>query len=241
MSRRDWVALTLLGVVMIELTQGAQFLALERLPAQTTSLVLSVSPALVALLSARVLAERPASRQGLGVGLFLLGAITFLYPVSFARSELVGLAIAGVGLAANAGAAVVGRLVNRGGAIPASTVTMVSIGVGAALLLGAGLGTQGMPDLSARGWAIVAWLAVVNTAFAFTLWNRTLQRLSAVESSVVNNTMLIQVAVLAWLFLGEPLGVRQVAGLALASVGTLLVQLGGQSSRCPRAPESGLG
>ena len=46
-------------------------------------------------------------------------------------------------------------------------------------------------------------VAVVNTAFAFTVWNHTLRTLTAVESSVMNNTMLIQVAVLAWLILDE--------------------------------------
>jgi drug/metabolite transporter (DMT)-like permease len=139
---------------------------------------------------------------------------------------LIGLAIALVGLASNAGASVLGRLVNRGAAIPAAVVTAVSMGVGAALLLGLGVASQGWPALSARGWAIVAWLAAVNTAFAFTLWNLTLRRLSAIESSVVNNTMLIQIAVLAWLFLGEPLGVRQVTGLVLAALGALVVQVG---------------
>lgn len=229
LTRRDVTRLAALGVVMIALTQGAQFMALERLPAQTTSLVLSFSPALVALLGAFVLAERPSGRQAWGVGVFLLGAFTFLYPVAFPRAELVGLAVALVGLCSNAGAAVMGRSVNRTAVIPASVVTAVSMGVGAALLLGAGLATQGAPTLSPRGWAIVAWLAVVNTAFAFTLWNLTLQRLTAVESSVVNNTMLIQIAVLAWLFLGEGLGARQLIGLGLASVGTLVVQLGGRA------------
>jgi len=47
------------------------------------------------------------------------------------------------------------------------------------------------PVLSLKGWGIIVWLALVNTAFAFTLWNRTLQVLSAVESSIINNTMLI--------------------------------------------------
>ena len=229
LTRRDWASLAALGVVMYALTQGAQFLALERLPAQTTSLVLSFTPALVAFLGMLVLSERPSGRQRWGVALFLLGALTFLYPVAFPRAELIGLGIAFVGLASNAGASVLGRLVNRGAAIPAAVVTAVSMGIGAALLLGVGVASQGFPALSLRGWAIVAWLAAVNTAFAFTLWNLTLRRLSAIESSVVNNTMLIQIAVLAWLFLGEPLGVRQVVGLALASIGTLVVQLGSRA------------
>jgi drug/metabolite transporter (DMT)-like permease len=99
------------------------------------------------------------------------------------------------------------------------------MGIGSLVLLGTGLGTQGLPQFSFSGWLIVLWLAAVNTAFAFTLWNLTLRSLSAMESSVINNTMLIQIAILAWLFLGESLGARQVSGLLLASAGTLLVQL----------------
>jgi drug/metabolite transporter (DMT)-like permease len=65
---------------------------------------------------------------------------------------------------------------------------------------------------------------VVNTALAFTLWNRSLQKLSAVESSLINNTMLVQIAVLAWLFLDEPLSWRDGVGLLLATAGILLAQ-----------------
>jgi len=232
LSGRQWALLVALGVVMYAVTQGAQFLALERLPAQTTSLLLSFSPVMVALLGVALLGERPAPLQGVGVLLFLVGALVFLYPASFPAGQVVGMVIAALGLLANAFAAVLGRYVNRSAAIPATAVTLISMGVGAVLLLAAGVGTQGLPVLSLRGWGIVAWLAVVNTAFAFTLWNVTLRRLTAMESSIVNNTMLIQIAMLAWVFLGESLGVRQVVGLALATVGTLVVQL---AARPPRA------
>ena len=80
-------------------------------------------------------------------------------------------------------------------------------------------------------WLLVAWLAVVNTALAFTLWNHTLRTLTAVESSVINNTMLPQIAILAWVFLDEPLNLRQIIGISLVGVGTLVVQL----RRAPRA------
>ena len=224
LSRHDWLWLVALGLVMYTLTQGAQFLALDYLPAQTTSLILSFSPVVVASLGVLFLSERVIPLQGLGVVLFLIGAAVFLYPASI-QGQAVGFGIAIVGLLANAGAAVLGRFVNRSATIPAVVVTSISMGVGAVVLLGIGIGVQGMPQLSLRGWGIVAWLAVVNTAFAFTLWNVTLRRLSAMESSIINNTMLIQIAVLAWLFLGESLGIRQVGGLLLATIDTLLVQL----------------
>lgn len=228
LSRRQRLSLIALGLVMYTLTQGAQFLALDRLPAQTTSLILSFSPVLVAFLSLVLLRERPAPLQWSGVALFLFGAALFLYPAALPAGQRVGLLIAVIGLAANAGAAVLGRHVNRDAELPATAVTLVSMGVGAAALFGAGVGVQGLPQLSLQGWAIVLWLAAVNTAFAFTLWNTSLQRLSAMESSVINNTMLIQIAILAWVFLGESLGVRQVAGLLLAAAGALVVQLVGR-------------
>ncbi len=72
---------------------------------------------------------------------------------------------------------------------------------------------------------IIAWLAIVNTAFAFTLWNKSLQTLTAVESSIINSTMLPQIAILAWLFLGENLNLRQILGLGLVTLGIVIVQV----------------
>jgi drug/metabolite transporter (DMT)-like permease len=46
-----------------------------------------------------------------------------------------------------------------------------------------------------------------------------------VESSVVNNTMTVQIAVLAIVFLGERLLAPQVIGLLLAAAGAAVVQL----------------
>jgi len=231
LSRREWGWLVALGVVMYTFTQGAQFLALERLPAQTTSLVLSFSPIAVAVLAAVWLGERPGWLQGLGVLVAVVGAMIFLNPTAVPGGQVVGLFIAAASVVFNAAAAVIGRYVNRSFALPAAAVTLVSMGVGALGLLGAGLATHGLPVLSMQSWLIIAWLAAVNTAFAFTLWNLTLQRLSATESSVINNTMLIQIAVLAWVFLGERLSAPQIAGLLLASVGTLVVQVGGARGR----------
>jgi drug/metabolite transporter (DMT)-like permease len=88
-----------------------------------------------------------------------------------------------------------------------------------------GLLLEPWPQLTWMSWGIVIWLAVVNTAVAFTLWNHTLRTLSAMESSIINNTMLIQITVLAWLFLGETLTGVKIVGLVLAALGALLVQV----------------
>ncbi|MEW6094603.1 MAG: DMT family transporter, partial [Chloroflexota bacterium] len=88
-----------------------------------------------------------------------------------------------------------------------------------------GLAVQGSGTLTGQDWLIIAWLAVVNTAIAFTLWNRSLQVLTAVESSILNSLMMPQIAILAFVFLGEGLTAKDIVGLALVGIGTIVVQL----------------
>lgn len=225
LPRRRWAQLIALGLVFYAATQGAQFLSLAYLPAVTTSLLLNFTPVVVALLGILLLNERPAAHQWGGMTITLAGALIYFYPVAFPEREAFGILVAAGGVFANAGSSLLGRWINRDGDLSPLTVTVVSMGVGAAALLAGGAAVQGIPPLSPTHWAIIGWLAVVNTAFAFTLWNLTLRTLPAMESSLINNTMLIQIAVLAWLFLGETLTLQEAVGLALAGLGVLIVQL----------------
>ncbi|NLC13700.1 MAG: DMT family transporter, partial [Chloroflexi bacterium] len=126
---------------------------------------------------------------------------------------------------ANAIASVLGRGVNRQKNLDPILVTGISMGFGAVLMLVSGIAFQGLPPLSGKSWLILGVLAVINTALAFWLWNKSLQVLTAMESSIINNTMLIQISLLAWLFLGEKITWIGAIGLAIASLGTVLVNV----------------
>ncbi len=226
LSRANWRRLALAGLLVYSLTQGAQFVSLAYLPTATLNLVLNLTAALVAGAGIFFLNERPAPLQWGGVALAAGGVLAYFLPVSLPPGQFPGLLAALVCLGGNAAASLAGRSINRGNAIPPRVVTFVSMGVGAAVLLAAGLLFQGPGRLSARDWAIIAWLAVVNTALAFTLWNNTLRSLSAVESSILNSLMMPQVAMLAFFFLGESPSLKEIAGLGLVFAGVLVVQLG---------------
>lgn len=215
--------LVVLGLLFYTATQGAQFLALDRLPAMTLSLILSAGPVLVALLGIALLDERLTRTQWAGIGLYLFGAVVFFYPVP--GGQTAGILIGIGGALAYSFASIVGRDINRARTLPPLLITAASMGVGAAVLLVAGIAAEGFPALSAQSIGIIVWLAIVNTAFAFTLWNHTLRTLPAAESSILNNTMTIQIAVLAWVFLGESLTAREIVGLVLAGIGVLVVQV----------------
>lgn len=85
-----------LGLVMYTLTQGAQFVALGKIPAVMVNLVLTFTPVFVALLSMPLLGERLTWVQWLGVLVLVAGATLYLGFAWPARGHLFGLAVAGV-------------------------------------------------------------------------------------------------------------------------------------------------
>lgn len=224
-TRREWAGLIALGVLYYAVTQGTQYLGLAYLPAVTVSLLLNLTGPMVTLMGIALLAERPTGLQWAGLILFLLGVPIYFYPIALPVEQLLGVGIVLISVTANSLSAILGRAVNRQAHLPPLLVTVVSMGIGSVLLLGAGLAAEGLPHIEPRHWLNLGWLAAVNTAFAFTLWNRTLQVLSAMESTIINSTMLVQIALLAWLFLGESISTQQMLGLALAGLGAVLVQI----------------
>jgi drug/metabolite transporter (DMT)-like permease len=225
LSGGGWARLVALGVLFYAITQGTQFVALALLPSMTTSLILNFTTAAVALMGIPLLGERLTALQWGGVLVNVAGVLVYFFPMAIPTGQAVGLMVASAGVLANAGSSILGRHINREGHLPPLAVTAVSMGVGAALLMGTGMAAQPLPRLTLTHWAIIGWLAVVNTALAFTLWNATLRRLSATESSIINSTMLVQIAVLAWVFLGERIIWKEGIGMALAVLGALLVQM----------------
>ena len=225
LSARGWLWLIVLGLLFYAVTQGALFVGLSYLPAVSVSLMLNFTTIVVALLGMALLKERPARLQWLGTGVNLAGILIYFYPVALPVDQVTGLIVVAIGVLANAVSSILGRRVNRAADASPLAVTTVSMGVGSLTLLAGGLAAQGLPPLTPLNWLFVAWLAVVNTAFAFTLWNHTLRTLAAMESSIINSTMLAQIAILAWVFLGEQLTLQEIVGMGLAGAGALLVQV----------------
>ncbi|NLE76230.1 MAG: EamA family transporter [Chloroflexi bacterium] len=225
LDRHGAVRFILLGVLIYAVMPGSHYLGLVYLPAVTVNLLQNTTAIFVALMGIRLLGEQPTTRQWAGVAVFMLGLLTYLGPVPPPQSQALGLLIVMIGVVCNAAGAVLGRSINRAGSFPPVTVTAVSMGVGGFLLLAVGLAAHGWPTLTPQHWAIILWLAVVSSALAYTLWNESLRVLSAAESSILNNTMLIYIAILAWVFLGEALDPRQLLGMGVAAAGILLVQL----------------
>jgi drug/metabolite transporter (DMT)-like permease len=225
LEKKDWLKVVLLGFLFYAFTQGTQFIGLSFLPAVTVSLWLNFTPLIVAVMAIFLISEYPTKLQWLGVVLFILGIFTFFFPVALSDNQELGLIVMTIGVSANSASAVLGRSINREARINPIVVTVISMGIGSVILLVAGIIVQGFPSISIQNIFYLLWLAVINTALAFTIWNFTLRTLSAMESSIINGTMLIQIAVLAWIFLGEVITLQEAIGMLIAALGAILVQL----------------
>lgn len=225
LKTRDWRILILLGVLIVGLTQALQYAALAYLPAAMTSLVLNLSSILVGIAGIFVLREIPSPLQQAGTVITILGVGLYFLPIAISGSQWIGITLALLCMICNVLGSLLGRHINRSRIYSPLMVTFVSMAAGSFPMLLIGILTQGMGKIAAVDWLIVLWLAVINTAFAFTVWNNTLQSLTAIEASVINSLMMPQIAVLAWLFLKENLTLKEILGLVLVGVGVLLVQI----------------
>jgi drug/metabolite transporter (DMT)-like permease len=225
LSKREWKLIVYYGFVFIALTQGLMFLALSLLPSVTVSLILNFTPVIVAIMGIYLIKEFPTKQQWFGTGLFIVGILVYFLPSEMIEGKFIGILVMISGVFANSGATVLGRSINRGGNISPIVVTSLSMIVGSIILLSIGLVLHGLPEMSLTNFLLLLWMAIINTAFAFTLWNKTMQSLSAMEISIINGTMLIQIAVLAWIFLGEEITLFEGIGMLIAAIGALLVQL----------------
>ena len=225
LRKRDWVLLLLLGALYYALTQGTQFAGLAVLPAMSVSLILSFTSLFVAAIGIKTLGEKPGRLQWLGLALNILGACLYFYPVQFPQKQWLAVGIVFLGMLGNSVSTVIGRKINRDIRLAPISVTTISMGFGSILLLATGLILEDLPRLTLSNWGLVVWLAVINTALAFTWWNRALQRLEAMEASIINNTIMVQIAILAWVVLGERMDSLEILGVSLAAIGAVLVQL----------------
>jgi drug/metabolite transporter (DMT)-like permease len=71
----------------------------------------------------------------------------------------------------------------------------------------------------------LGWLSLVNTALAFTLWNRALRTLTALEGGILANAQIVEVALMAWIVLGERLAGQKIIASLIILAGVVVVQL----------------
>ncbi|MFQ5886759.1 MAG: DMT family transporter, partial [Anaerolineae bacterium] len=193
------------------------------IPAVTASFIQGLIPLLVALLGVLHLRERPSLLQAGGIGLALVGGYIF-FPLDVAVGQAMGIIIALGAALSFAYQMILVRDLSRDGVPGTLWLTIISLGVGGGLLFLPAVAVEEISMPGPRGLAILSWLVVINTAFAYVLWNHALEHLKAFEQAMVANTMPLQIALWAWFFLGEELTLRMVVGLVVVVFDVFVVQ-----------------
>jgi drug/metabolite transporter (DMT)-like permease len=222
---RAILKLVFLGITGYSVAQGLQCVGLSYLPAVTVTFILNFTPVIVLILGLVFMKTSPNFRQLSGITLVITGAYIYFGGVPIESfTGIIITFISGLGWAVYL---VAGRALFKPGEISSLGLSAFAMGIGTVFIAGSALIYEGFTELSIGGWAIVLWLGVVNTAVAFFLWNHALQMVEAFEISILQNTMLIQIAIMSVIFLGETLTAMKMLGMTAVFVGVLIVQLSG--------------
>ena len=222
-SRRIWLRLFAIGISAYTIGNGALFWGLKYLPATTVSFLMSLSPLLILLGGAVWLKEIPTRWQVFGVIVSLLGSVLF-FSSGLQSGELVGIIIVMIGLMGFMLFGILGREIAKEKQLDTLTLTTIPLAIGGSFLLLIAFPLEGIPLLSIKSVGIALWLAIINTALAYVLYNHSLQILTALEMNVMLNLTPLGTALLAWWLLGESLGFAQIIGMVIMIMGVIFVQ-----------------
>lgn len=222
-SPRIWLQLLFIGLSAYTIGNGAMFWSLKFLPATTVSFMMGMITLLILFGSILWLHEIPNRLQTAGIIVTLAGTAMF-FSIGLKPGEPLGVAILSIGLIAFTLFGVLGRDAARGQKVDTLALTAIPLALGGGLLLLIALPLEGLPHASPGTWGMVLWLAVINTALGYILYNHSLQVLTAFEMNVMLNLSPVLTAIMGWFLLSERLTVWQWIGMVVVIVGVALVQ-----------------
>jgi drug/metabolite transporter (DMT)-like permease len=217
----------LLGLVLFALFPLTFNIGLQYTEASRGAVMLATMPIWSALLG-RIIGERLAGRQVVGVGFSVAGiALAFLEPGQVVGGDAMSLVGDGLLLLTGLLGALYGLIAKRALAVDhAATVTTYAMLIGTVLLLPAAWVEGLVPAIGRLDWqllGLVVFLGVLGGAVAFLLWTWALSRLTPTQVAVYVNLNPIVAALLAILLLGERRSALFLLGFAAVVTGVLLV------------------
>jgi len=227
-GKREAALLVIAGLGGYTIAQGLQFVGLYYLTAVTTSFLLNFTPFLVLILSVGLLGEGTSLSQLGGLALALLGAWAFFGQQAAFSGQLLGIAVV---IASGAGWAcyvVVVRMLQRSGSMKLLRLTTTTMGIGVVGMVVLTVTSGQYVPLTTSDILNIAWLATANTALAFFMWNWSLKAIPAYELTVLQDLMLVEIAIFAFVFLQETITPLMMVGMTLVLAGVLVVQVKGK-------------
>ena len=217
----------ILGILGYAVAQGLQYVGQSYLTPTQSSLFLSVgNTALVMLIDMLWLRENQTRWDQFKFLILILGISLYYYPWDGANFSLQGmlfLLLSSVGYALNM--TINRRLLTKQRVDPMSLVAMPML-VGGLILLALGLAIEGIPVITGRLILILTYLSGVSGALGFYLWTKSQAELTAFESSGINSLLLIEIALMDYLFFNRTFSALQIIAILVVFCAVMSIQRG---------------
>lgn len=232
-----WWRALVLGVLNIGAFFYLLFVAAYHLPGGVAALMMSVQPMLVLLLSALLLKDKIQPKH---VASCLLGAagVALLVLQSRASLDTVGALAALAAAASMASGIVLTKRWGRPDGVGVLTFTGWQLTIGGLVLAPITLVAEGLPShVTGANITAFVYLSMIGALFAYAIWFRGIDRLSAPAVSFLGFASPLVATTLGWIVLGQKLAPVQILGAAAVIVAVVLAQLTHRQIVQGRAPE----
>jgi len=229
--RGDLLKLVILGIIGNTFYQFLFINGLDRTSASSTSLILTMTPILIALLSAVFIRERIHWIGWLGI----LTSFGGLYFVVFDRSAGISLGAQGLRgdlmiLLGNIFWAVYTvfskPLLDRMSALRLTTLTLAFGALFYLPLTVREIAALDWRALSGRSWAAMLFSAIFAIAASYVVWYSSVKRVGNTKTGIYSNITPVFTVVFAELILGERIGPTKVIGALVIVLGFYLTRFG---------------
>jgi drug/metabolite transporter (DMT)-like permease len=227
LTRRDWGALTVVGLMGYYGASLFDFWGLKYISAALERLILFLNPTIVVLLSAAFLGYRIGRRDVAALALSYAGiALVFVHDlVVNSNSVLFGSALVLISALLYAGYLVgAGQMVKRIGAVRfgayASVVSTVAIMIH--FLIAHKVSALEQPK---QIWTLAAWMAIVSTVLPVLMMAEGMRRIGSSNAAMMSSIGPAATILLGYIFLNEPITWLQISGAGLVMVGVLMIGL----------------
>lgn len=223
LTRQEIYLLIISGAVGYGAANLFAIIGLQYVTGATAGLLSGTGAVFAFVMAYIVLKEKPNFWKYLGMLIMVLGIYIF-FAGNFLSGTLFGIALLLIAEAGYAFNDVLTRLIGREPGDDDLFITLISNGVGAAILLPIGLVVDGAPAVL-FSWPMLGIIVLLGLIFGFgrLLYAGALEQLRVLEVRAIGNTMVIQVAILSVIFLHEVLTAGNVWGGLLVVLGAFAV------------------
>jgi len=230
--------LVLLGIVGHTLYQSLFVEGLSRTTTANSAMILSTTPAFVALAGAFIGIERVTRRMAAGILIASLGIVVVMVSrgASFSLRTVAG-DLLSLGSALCWVVYVLGMrtLAGRISSLRLTTLTMIAGTPGLVAMAGPDLLHINLFELNGVVWFGLLFSAWFSMVTAYILYGRSVHRIGAVQTSIHGSVIPLIAAAVAWPVLGEQPTWWQAAGAAMIIGGVLLTRSGEVASSVSEA------